>query len=180
MANPQNTNQGNQANQANQANQGQYGAGSFYGNPGQMGNQGQYGYTGYPGMANQGQMGQMGQMGNQGMYGAPGQMGQMPRTNIPTAGPHAGHGPQNYQRSDQRIKEDVSDRLTAHPHLDARGINVQVNNGEVTLTGTVDSRQDKREAENVADSVQGVKDVHNQLKVQPQQQGQTQQQAKTH
>ena len=160
MANPNNTNQGQM---------------------GRMGNQGQYGYTGYPGAANQGQWGmqgqpgQMGQMGNQGMYGAPGQMGQTTRMNVPTSGPHAGHGPQNYQRSDQRIKEDVSDRLTAHGHLDARGITVEVKNGEVTLSGMVDSRQAKRMAYDIADGIPGVKDVNNQLKIQ-----QTQQTAQTH
>jgi hypothetical protein len=37
--------------------------------------------------------------------------------------------------------------------------------GEVTLTGTVPSRRQKRLADDVADSVRGVKDVHNQLKV---------------
>ena len=84
-------------------------------------------------------------------------------------GPHAGHGPQGYQRSDERIKEDVHDRLTAHGRLDARGISVAVNNGEVTLGGTVESRQAKHTAEDVAESVLGVKNVENQLKVQPRQ-----------
>ncbi len=145
----------------NQSNQG------MYGDTGQYGNQGQYGYSGYPGGANQGQRGTPGWTSGQvhygtGMYGALGQMG---RANIPTAGPHAGHGPQNYQRSDQRVKGDVSDQLTAHPRLDARGITVEVNDGEVTLTGTVDSRQAKRTADDIADSVPGVKDVHNQLRV---------------
>lgn len=87
------------------------------------------------------------------------------------AGPHTGHGPRGYQRSDERIKEDVHDRLTSHGQLDARGITVHVNNGEVTLSGTVDSRQAKHSAEDVAESVPGVKDVHNQLTVR-QRQGQ--------
>jgi hypothetical protein len=94
-------------------------------------------------------------------------------------GPATGMGPQNGQRPDQRIEEDVCDRLTTHGHLDARHISVNVKDGEVTLTGTVDSRQEKRTADAIADSVSGVKDVHNQLKVQQspgQQQGQGQQQ----
>ncbi|HET7553677.1 MAG TPA: BON domain-containing protein [Gemmatimonadaceae bacterium] len=78
---------------------------------------------------------------------------------------HAGRGPRNYQRSDDRIEEDVNEALTRHPALDASEIDVKVQNGEVTLTGTVDSRQDKRMAEDAAESCSGVRDVHNQLRV---------------
>ena len=61
--------------------------------------------------------------------------------------------------------EDVSERLTEHGEIDASDIEVQVENGEVTLSGAVDSRQTKRLAEDLVDSVSGVKDVHNQLRV---------------
>ena len=88
------------------------------------------------------------------------------------AGPHSGRGPQGYQRSDARIEEDVCEHLTHHGMLDATGIQVQVENGEVTLTGTVESRQAKRLAEDILDSISGVRDVHNQLRVQ-RDQGQT-------
>ena len=77
-------------------------------------------------------------------------------------GPHAGRGP---KRSDSRIREDVVDRLTDHPWLDASNIEVEVDQSEVTLSGLVDSRQDKRLAEDVAESVPGVIDVHNQLRI---------------
>ena len=82
------------------------------------------------------------------------------------AGPHSGRGPQGYQRSDARIEEDVCEHLTHHGMLDATGIQVQVENGEVTLTGTVESRQAKRLAEDILDSISGVRDIHNQLRVQ--------------
>jgi hypothetical protein len=82
------------------------------------------------------------------------------------AGPHSGRGPQGYQRSDARIEEDVCEHLTHHGMLDATGVQVRVENGEVTLTGTVESRQAKRLAEDILDAVSGVKDVHNQLRVQ--------------
>ena len=82
------------------------------------------------------------------------------------AGPHSGRGPQGYQRSDARIEEDVCEHLTHHGMLDATGIQVQVENGEVTLTGTVESRQAKRLAEDILDAISGVRDVHNQLRVQ--------------
>jgi osmotically-inducible protein OsmY len=82
------------------------------------------------------------------------------------AGPHSGRGPQGYQRSDARIEEDICEHLTHHGMLDATGIQVQVENGEVTLTGTVESRQAKRMAEDILDGISGVKDIHNQLRVQ--------------
>ncbi len=140
-----------------------------------------YGNRGFGGYGNLGYA--MPQYGGLGGWGVPATATITEWWLIP--GPASGMGPQNGQRSDQRIEEDVCDRLTAHGNLDARNIGVTVSNGEVTLTGTVESRQDKRAAENVADSVQGVKDVHNQLKVQPQQgqqgqQSQTPRTAKTH
>jgi BON domain len=82
-------------------------------------------------------------------------------------GPYTGRGPKGYRRADERIKEDVCDRLTQHGQIDASDIDVQVQNGEVTLSGVVDDRPAKRMAEDVVDSVSGVKDVHNQLKVRP-------------
>jgi hypothetical protein len=80
-------------------------------------------------------------------------------------GPYMGVGPQGYQRSDERIREDVNDRLTQHGQINARDIQVQVRNGEVTLTGMVDDRRQKRMAEDTVESVPGVTDVHHQLKV---------------
>jgi osmotically-inducible protein OsmY len=82
----------------------------------------------------------------------------------PEQGRHAGRGPKNWQRSDERIREEVNERLTDHPHIDATEIDVQVKNGDVTLTGTVESRNVKRMAEDVAEGVSGVKEVHNQLR----------------
>lgn len=84
-------------------------------------------------------------------------------------GPYSGIGPQDYQRSDERIHEDVCERMTQHGQLNARNIQIQVNNGEVTLSGTVDDRQSKRFAEDVAETVSGVKDVHNRIQVQKRQ-----------
>ena len=81
-------------------------------------------------------------------------------------GPHYGRGPKNYQRSDDRIREDVNEQLTYHHDLDATDIEVRAENGEVTLSGTVPDRRQKRMAEDAADGVRGVKDVHNQLRVQ--------------
>jgi osmotically-inducible protein OsmY len=81
-------------------------------------------------------------------------------------GPMTGRGPEGYQRSDERIKEDVCERLTQHGQLDASNIKINVTACEVTLEGTVDSRGAKRMAEDTVESVSGVRDVHNQLRVQ--------------
>jgi hypothetical protein len=80
-------------------------------------------------------------------------------------GPHSGKGPRNYVRSDEQIYEDVCERMTRHGELDASNIEVKVQNNEVTLTGDVPDRMSKRLAEDISDSVQGVRDVHNRLQI---------------
>ena len=81
-------------------------------------------------------------------------------------GRHFGRGPRGYSRSDERLTEDLNERLTQHPEIDASEIEVNVRNGEVTLTGTVDDRQTKRMIEDLAEEVSGVREVHNQIRVQ--------------
>ena len=78
---------------------------------------------------------------------------------------HRGKGPKNYTRSDDRIKEDVNDRLSDSHYIDASNIEVSVSDGEVTLSGTVGSRYDKRRAEDLADNVSGVNHTQNNLRV---------------
>lgn len=80
-------------------------------------------------------------------------------------GQFSGRGPKGYRRSDDRIKEDINERLTQDPDIDAWEIEVQVSGGEVILTGTVDDRNAKHIAEDIAESVSGVRDVQNQIKV---------------
>jgi hypothetical protein len=80
-------------------------------------------------------------------------------------GPHAGKGPKGYRRSDERIREDVGDVLERHPDIDASDIELQVSEGVVTLSGMVEDRRTKRLAEDVVDTVAGVKDVFNQLRI---------------
>jgi osmotically-inducible protein OsmY len=80
-------------------------------------------------------------------------------------GPHAGKGPRGYQRSDDRICEEICDLLTRDGAVDASAVEVSVASGEVTLRGAVDSRYEKRVTEDIAESVQGVRQVHNELRV---------------
>jgi Flp pilus assembly secretin CpaC len=54
----------------------------------------------------------------------------------------------------------------ADDRIDASDIEVQVQDGEVTLTGTVEDRLAKRRAEDCAEQVMGVRDVMNQIRVQ--------------
>ncbi len=78
---------------------------------------------------------------------------------------YRGHGPTGYTRSDERIREDVCDALTDDWKVDARQVTVTVSDGEVTLDGTVPSRQQKRCAEDCVDDVSGVRHVQNNLRV---------------
>lgn len=75
-----------------------------------------------------------------------------------------GSGPKNYTRSDDRIHEDVCNRLSDDPYLDASDIEVSVNSGEVTLDGTVNDRLAKRRAEDLSEMALGVKHVQNNLR----------------
>jgi len=80
----------------------------------------------------------------------------------PDAQPKA---PKGYRRSDERIHEDVCERL-GHAHdLDVSEVEVEVREGEVSLRGTVPDRPQKRRAEDLAAEVAGVQDVHNGLRL---------------
>lgn len=79
-------------------------------------------------------------------------------------GPFSGRGPKGYRRSDDSIRDDVNEALTRDAELDAWDILVTVDDGEVTLEGTVADRRSKRRAEDLAEQ-RGVRDVHNRLRV---------------
>ena len=74
-------------------------------------------------------------------------------------------GPKNYQRSDERIREDICERLWHDPHLDVGDVSVEVANGTVGLEGTVPHRHMKHRIEDIAASAVGVKDVENRIRV---------------
>ncbi len=80
-------------------------------------------------------------------------------------GPHVGKGPKGYRRTDDRIREDACDRIMHWGWVDARDVEVEVEAGEVTLCGPVASRRDKRALEDLVETVAGVRDVHNRLRV---------------
>jgi hypothetical protein len=78
---------------------------------------------------------------------------------------HRGRGPQGYTRSDERIREDVCERLSEHHYIDASQIRVEVIDGVVTLEGMVDDRWQKYQTEDLVDATSGVKDIQNRLNV---------------
>jgi osmotically-inducible protein OsmY len=86
---------------------------------------------------------------------------------------HRGRGPKGYERSDERLREMVCERLTDDPSIDASEISIEVTNKVVKLTGSVDDRRTKYLVEDVIEQVGGVRDIDNQLRVQ-QQSGQSQ------
>ena len=73
--------------------------------------------------------------------------------------------PKGYRRSDERIREDVCESLTDDPRIDASNIDVSVGTGEVTLSGNVLTREEKRLAEDLAARISGVWDVQNCLAI---------------
>jgi osmotically-inducible protein OsmY len=74
-------------------------------------------------------------------------------------------GERRQQRSDESLAREIQEILTEDPELEASEIEVQVEGGAVTLMGTADSSDAKLLAEELAESVAGVREVHNRLRV---------------
>ncbi len=87
------------------------------------------------------------------------------RSELPPQGMHQGKGPRSYQRSDERINEDIHQRMTDDPRLDASDIAVKVKEGQVELEGVVSNKIEKYLAEEIGERVSGVRYVQNNLKV---------------
>jgi osmotically-inducible protein OsmY len=68
---------------------------------------------------------------------------------------------------DTAITAKVKTAILAEPGLKVLQISVDTVNGVTTLTGSVDSQQNSNKAETVTLAVSGVKDVNNQLTVNP-------------
>jgi BON domain len=149
--------------------QGEYGRGAYGGSYGQGGPEQSGWRGGYEESQRYGEAGRYPGSGyGQGYGGASyGQSGYVPLTYTSAiiVGRFYGRGPKGYRRSDERIREDISEELYRHPDIDASEIEVQVQNGEVTLNGKVEDRHQKRLAEDIVERSSGVTDVHNRLKV---------------
>jgi osmotically-inducible protein OsmY len=78
---------------------------------------------------------------------------------------HRGRGPKGYRPSDARLQEIICERLTEDPFVDASDITIDVNNGEVTVQGSVEVRRQKYAIEDVIADVAGVSEIHNYVRV---------------
>jgi len=74
-------------------------------------------------------------------------------------------GPKGYTRSDDRIREDISERLMLADGIDSSEVTVSVKDGRVSLEGTVPTRGMKHAIEDLADYTAGVTDVDNRIRV---------------
>lgn len=80
-------------------------------------------------------------------------------------GRFTGRGPRNYVRPDESIQDKACQWLSANPELDASDIEAHVQNGQVALGGTVGRRREKHLAEDIVESVSGVRGVRNEIRV---------------
>ena len=149
---------------------GDFGRSDYSGETGRARNTGQdrYGQTGYGQGSGRHDFEQDNNPAGYGATGGPGFRGQ--DYGYGATGMHRGKGPKNYQRSEERIKEMLCERLHDDPYIDASEVTVQVQGGRITLDGTVESRHMKNAIEDIAEQV-GTQDVQNNLRVQKQGQG---------
>jgi hypothetical protein len=68
-------------------------------------------------------------------------------------------------RTNERVRDEVCERLTDDAHVDASDVEVVVHDGEVILSGTVADRDQRWRAEDVTAHVHGVIDVVNRIRV---------------
>jgi osmotically-inducible protein OsmY len=115
---------------------------------------GQWPFGARGGYGNQGSYGGQGPYGNN--YGWASQAGQQGRMR---------RGPKGYTRSDERLKEDIAERLMYAWDVDASDVSLEVQNGKVMLEGTVPERRMKHAIEDIVDNCPGVQDIDNRVRV---------------
>jgi osmotically-inducible protein OsmY len=74
-------------------------------------------------------------------------------------------GPKGYQRSDERLKEDICERLMNAYYIDCSEVSIDVKGGKVSLEGSVPERYMKHSIEDIVDSCAGVTDIDNRVRV---------------
>lgn len=80
------------------------------------------------------------------------------------AASHRGRGPRSFSRTDERLHELVCELLTEDHDVDASEVEVSVRDGVVLLDGAVPERRMAYIAEEIAASVNGVREVDNRLR----------------
>ncbi|MBY4896983.1 BON domain-containing protein [Cupriavidus sp. AU9028] len=79
--------------------------------------------------------------------------------------PRARVAPKGYRRTDERICDEVCERLAHARGLDVSEVTVDVGSAIVTLGGTIRDRQAKYRVEEIAAEVAGVDEVINNIRV---------------
>jgi osmotically-inducible protein OsmY len=74
-------------------------------------------------------------------------------------------GPERRRRPDEALAREIREILGADPELDATTIEVEVEGGAVTIAGEVTDPDARLLAEELVESVVGVLEVHNRLRV---------------
>jgi hypothetical protein len=74
-------------------------------------------------------------------------------------------GPKGYQRSDERLREDISERLMEARYIDSSDVTVEVSGAKVVLEGTVPERRMKHAIEDLVDACPGVQDIENRIRI---------------
>jgi osmotically-inducible protein OsmY len=74
-------------------------------------------------------------------------------------------GPRLRRKSDESLAQEIHEILTSDPALDSTDIEVVVEGGAVTLSGEVEHPDAKHLAEELTESISGVRLVHNRLVV---------------
>lgn len=69
--------------------------------------------------------------------------------------------PKNYRRPDERVLDNVCERLAMHPGVDVFDVTVHIEAGVIRLGGTVKDRYERRLVEKITEGVWGVRDIEN-------------------
>jgi hypothetical protein len=68
-------------------------------------------------------------------------------------------------RSDERIVDDLNERLMNAHDIDVSDVEVRCEGGKIVLEGNVDQRWMKHRVEDIAESCAGVRDIDNRIRV---------------
>ena len=74
-------------------------------------------------------------------------------------------GPRSRRKPDESLRQEIREILIADPELEATDIEVEVEGGAVTLRGVVVDSDARLLAEELVESLVGVREVHNRLRV---------------
>jgi hypothetical protein len=80
-------------------------------------------------------------------------------------GGHRGKLPMNFAHSDERLREKICEMLADHDLIDPSNVDVKVKDGDVTITGSIEDRHQRRLIDDMVTNVPGVQDVHMSLKI---------------